>query len=221
MECYVLTCMDSCPGHRGSVVLAGALPLAHGLSSGSATSQPTLTCLLQGPPQPNLPPGRASPSPTCPLQPDPAWPPSQCSPLLSLRPQNPFPLASFTHVGVPGACESVPVPCPRCSIHTHLNSLILTAPGALWAGRAAALGSRLTRLVTFAPDSAHSSRPMHCSLGVAWGTCWLPPPFQEASMDWTHPSTYIGHPTPTASCPPHPRGRAQGKELSLTKAQAL
>lgn len=157
----------SCPGHRGSVGSASGPPtclMALGLSSGSATSQPTLTCLLQGPPQPNLPPGRASPSLPCPLQLDPAWhPPSapQGHRTPSLCPPPP------TRGSLALVC--LPVLPLRCSLHMHLNPLILTAPGALWAERAAAPGSRLSRLVTLAPDSAHSSHPMHCSLGVAWG----------------------------------------------------
>ena len=63
--------------------------VTHGLSS--AMPQPTLTHLLQGPPQPNLLPRGASPSSTQPLRsvPDPAQLPSHLNPHLSPRLQNP------------------------------------------------------------------------------------------------------------------------------------
>lgn len=138
----------------------------------------------------------------------------QLSPHFSLRPQNPTSLWPPPSTGGSLALVTLPLSHHRdCSLSHQpgptCNPTLLDGVQARKAAdlsRPATLGSKPARLVALAPDCAHSTHPVHCAQG--WPGTWdvravVPSPFQEASVDWTHPSTGLGHPTPPPA-PPHP-----------------
>lgn len=149
------------------------LPPAHGPPLGSATPCHTQPC----------------PRPTSAKLA--AWrcQPSLLSPPLPLRPQKPPRLWPPPSTGVPG---TLPLS------HSHDCSLphpLVTRPNP-----PAGCGPEGQQLSATQPPGRPRTAPTLCSAprvaGGSGGGAVLPAHFQEAGVDWTHPSTGLGHPTP-------------------------
>lgn len=122
--------------------------------------------------------------------------------------ESPFPLASSPHTGLPALatlplphpddCSPPRAPVPLCNPHPRL------AVGQKGSGPPAQQPWALSRPGWGALPQIVPAAPTLCTAPQGWGGgAVLPAPFQGASVDWTHPSTGLGHPS-HPHCPPPP-----------------